>query len=78
MSSNIKHIRGDWMINGYIDNLNRERRLAVEVIEGVAYDPHEYSDGRPLKIEDGEIWGWGASVSFLPDERELARVGIAQ
>lgn len=72
-------ITGDWMINGQIDNLGRQRRLDVEVIDGKLRLPNEYPDyGAPATVtQDGDLQAWGASVTFCPDGGELARIGVA-
>jgi len=73
-------IAGDWMVNGYIDNLGRKRALSIAVVNGRAYDL-DYSgqpDLRepPLTIDiDGAIEVGGGSVTFLPDAGEIDRVG---
>jgi hypothetical protein len=69
-------IRGDWMVNGYIDNLNRRRWIAVEVIGDRAYLAAEEGDQTsPLRLNvDGSILAWGAGVAFSPDAGEMERL----
>lgn len=73
-------IKGDWLVNGFIDNLGRSRYLDIAVVDGTACDfdtagrpdPHF----RPIKLVVGdELQGWGSEVSFAPDDGELDRVG---
>lgn len=72
-------IRGDWMHNGYIDNLNRQRRLEILVVAGKAYDPEMYGwpddGGRMTLTADEEIQAWGNGVGFSPAPGELDRIG---
>lgn len=72
-------LRGDWMRDGYIDNLGRTRALDVLVMDGCAYDPDLYGlpddEGRMILTADDEISAWGASITFSPDGGELDRVG---
>lgn len=74
-------IRGDWMTNGFIENLNRRRALDVAIVDGRAYlldvDEHTPDLSRPVRLDvAGEICGWGASTSFSPDPGEIARLGV--
>lgn len=70
------HIKGDWMIDGLINNLGRPRRLEVTIVDGVARDVDDY--GHPLeqvKIDhNGELVAWGAGIAFSPDDGELERL----
>lgn len=70
-------IRGDWMSDGYIDNLGGGRLLVIAVVDGRAHDVDDA--GHVLDVltlhSDGEIRGWGAGVGFGPDAGELDRIG---
>lgn len=75
-----EYIKGDWMTDGVIDNLNRTRRLEIEIINGKAYaiDHTGQPDTRDGPIEltvDDQLMAWGASTSFCPDTGELKRIG---
>lgn len=73
-------IKGDWLVDGIVDNLNRSRHLDFAVVDGRAYDYD--TAGRPdvqfgqiNLIPGGELKGWGAGIGFQPDDGELDRVG---
>ena len=74
-------VKGDWLVNGYIDNLNRPRTLEIVVVEGRAYDAGLYGgpddDGRLALTAAGELKAWGSAVAFLPDGGEIERLGGA-
>lgn len=71
-------IRGDWMTDGCIDNLNRQRWLDVRVCGDIAFD---YEPGFDITLEpfvltsDDRLEAWGAGVSFSPDPGEIDRIG---
>jgi hypothetical protein len=82
----VRRLAGDWMVDGYVSNLNRPRRLEVLMVEGEGYVVGEYGyllgrdfdDVRPVELDaDGAIRASGAGVTFLPDDGEMARVGLA-
>jgi hypothetical protein len=79
MATRTYRLRGDWMRDGYIDNLNRRRELEIIVANGKAYDPELYGypddAGRITLTADDCLEAWGASVSFSPDAGELNRIG---
>jgi hypothetical protein len=77
-----KHrIRGDWLINDYIDNQGRHRYLKIVVIDGIAYDdtsdfPMISPSDMRLKLDaDDCLAAWGAGVAFAPDPGEIDRIG---
>ena len=74
-------LRGDWLIDNCIDNLNRPARLSIIVIDGVAYD--DASDHPMIPLDETRLHldaddclsAWGAGVAFSPAAGELDRVG---
>jgi hypothetical protein len=72
-----KHISGMWMQDGYQD---QRGRLAVEVEGEAIYDAELYDtamvprEEARLRIEGGELVGWGKGRSFAPDAGELDRL----
>lgn len=86
MSEKRMQIKGDWLINGHIDNLDRRRFLDVlvrangKVVLAGEDEPWLIARGEFPAItldEDGAIRQWGADVSFLPDDSEIARLANA-
>lgn len=76
-----KRIAGDWLVDGYIDNLGRQRCLELVIVGTKAYDADMYDFGFPLAecelvghAHDDTITAWGASTRFSPDEGEIERV----
>lgn len=80
----LRRIAGDWMRNGYIENLGRPSRLEVVVIDGKGYvvDDNGYianggGELTPVVLDaEGEI-PIGGDWTFSPDEGEMARAGLA-
>jgi DNA-binding XRE family transcriptional regulator len=73
----VRKLSGDWMRDGYIDNLGRPSQFDVVVKDGRLYgvDHDGYVDEEPLTIrDDGEI-EIGGAWTFSPDDGELARIG---
>lgn len=72
-------IKGDWLVEGFVDNLGRERELDIVVIDGKAYDPADAGCGTPplrMSIDaDGALSAWGADIAFSPEDGEVDRVG---
>jgi hypothetical protein len=69
-------ITGTWFDdNGFVADL-APLTLAVEIINGEAYDPDLAPLGGKIAIKDGEMRCWAVSY-FVPDAGELARVGLA-
>lgn len=70
-------ISGYWMDDGFIraDNV---RQLAVYVNkDGIAYDTESgYRIEKLIVRPNGVMAGWGAGVTFAPDDGDLARCGI--
>lgn len=82
MTIQIYRIRGDWMRDGYIDNLDRRRMMEIAIVDGRAYatDMEGQPETRdpPLELdEDGAIRHVGAKGCgfFQPDDVEIARIG---
>lgn len=78
----LRRIKGDWMEDGYINNLGRPRRLEIVVIDGKGWVVnaygylHDSGETTPVVLDaDGAI-PLGAGWSFLPDAGELERVGL--
>lgn len=79
-----KRLRGDWMRDGYIDDLSG-RALEIIIVNGMSYDAELYDApcGRPswpddcrlTLCTDGELRAWGKSTSFAPDSGEIDRIG---
>jgi hypothetical protein len=81
ISGKVLRLRGDWMRDGYINNLGRPDRLEIAIVEGRAYVAPE---GRPelrdppLELDaDDCIRHVGATGSgfFSPDTSEIERIG---
>lgn len=83
MATKNYELRGDWMRDGYIDNLGRSRILSILVIDGVAYDDARDFPALPLSEcrltldADDCLSAWGAGVTFAPAAGELDRIGRA-
>ncbi|WP_448502813.1 hypothetical protein [Sphingomonas sp.] len=72
--ANIKKLSGTWYDGaGYQSDLHHPT-LEIEIRDGKAFDPIY---GLPLKLTaEKEFQCWGDAY-FVPDEGELARVGLA-
>lgn len=67
----VRRIRGDWMVNGYIDNTNRTRTLECVEMGGqfFAVDHLGRADlSDPLIVADGELQFGGWKLAFSPDQ----------
>ena len=80
-SSAVAHrLAGDFARCGIIDNYNRPTRFECVVVGGnvCPVDDFGYVDlANPYPVVDGEIQICGWQVTFIPDNGELARVGVA-
>jgi len=83
----IVRIAGDWMEDGYINNLNRRSRLACWMENGRLHEANEHEDGPEtlggddyslVVNSEGELAPATAPQHglFLPHAGELARIGF--
>lgn len=78
MTTRAVRIKGDWMVDHQIDNLNRARHLDIVVVNGKAYDAGLYGapiDSGRLSLHGDELTAWGDDISFSPDSGEIDRIG---
>lgn len=75
-------LRGDWMRDGYIDNLGRPSRMEIAIVNGRAYatdlDGRPETRDPPLELdEDDCIRHVGATGTgfFSPLTSEIDRIG---
>lgn len=73
-----RRINGGWLIDGFVDTLNRTRVFRCATKDGELFGADYYGDidwERPLAILFGNIQV-GRRVEFCPDAGELIRVGL--
>jgi len=71
-------LHGDWLVNGCIDNLDRQRCMTVYVApDGKLYGEGQYGGcdrDNPLTIDSEGNIAWSGSVEFCPDAGELNKL----
>ena len=76
----VRHVAGDWLTDGYIDNLNRQKRFTCVVSGGRVFeiDGWGYVDlaGPALPIVSEGIAIRGTRIAFSASRAELARCNV--
>ena len=78
----VHHIKGDYVVDGYIDNMNRLPYLEVVAVDGKIYEVEDlgYVGVKPLKVResDDNIEIVGSHITFSPNDGELTRAGYVR